>query len=84
MTTRKNVDARARGLRLAAKIAGVSGLALAVFGAVEARAAETTAEARAKLPFEQLAQVRGGDCGCTACWGPPAPPRASARGAGVS
>jgi hypothetical protein len=84
MTTQKSVDARARGLRLAAKIAGVSGLAMAVFGAVEARAAETTAEARAKLPFEHMAQVRGGDCGCTACWGPPAPPQALGRGAAAS
>ena len=83
--------ARSRGLRLAARVATIGGIAVAALGLVEARAAATTAsdmkaaasdDARV-LPFEsavKVAQSSGGGCGCTPCWGPPAPPAKSERG----
>jgi hypothetical protein len=75
-------DARARGLRLAAKVATVGGLAVAALGLVEARAAAsaTSAPTHAEasddaktLPLEAF-KANAGNCGCAPCWGPPAPP----------
>jgi hypothetical protein len=65
--------ARQRGLRLAAKITGISGLSIALLGLASAHAAAaktTDPVAKETLPME----VRGGSCGCSPCWGPPAPP----------
>lgn len=89
-TTTKRSKARANGLRLAAKVATVGGFAVAALGLAEAHAAGTnemtthaaTSEVAAThddtqpLPMEGWAKVqnRGGDCGCSPCWGPPAPP----------
>jgi hypothetical protein len=89
VTMGTTTDARAKGLRMAAKIAGVTLAIAGVVGAGGAAAAapklasepgfergsELGEAARAKLPFEDQAKAGGGNCGCTACWGPPAPPR---------
>jgi hypothetical protein len=76
--------ARARGLRLAARVAGLGGLALAITGVGVASAAETTptsqaAEHDGRLPLEEKMVVHVGGCGCAPCWGPPAPPPRRAR-----
>jgi len=63
-------QARARGLRLAAKITGMGGLAVALAGAASAQAAETKAPPVAA----EAMKVGGGSCGCSPCWGPPCPP----------
>ena len=92
MSSTTRLEARTRGLRLAAKVATVGGIAMAALGMAEARAAstaeaprpgagETTAandDAR-PLPLEDWAKVAkgGGGCGCAPCWGPPAPPEKS-------
>lgn len=82
----KRTEARSKGLRLAAKVATVGGLAVAALGLAEARAASASPapihavasdDAKA-LPLEGL-KVTGGNCGCAPCWGPPAPPAKSAR-----
>jgi hypothetical protein len=66
-------QARQRGLRLAAKITGISGLSVALIGLASAHAAAaSTNEPVAKEMLPQV--VRGGGCGCGPCWGPPAPP----------
>ena len=76
MEARQN--ARRRGLALAAKLTGIGGLTLALTGAVDARADEkqpdTTDIANVKGEMPSGVQVNGGDCGCSPCWGPPAPP----------
>ncbi len=84
MSTTKRSDARARGLALAARVATVSGMAIAAFGLAEARLASasepkitrlTSASDDTKpLPMEGWLKTQGG-CGCAPCWGPPAPPR---------
>jgi hypothetical protein len=97
MTIAKRAKARGKGLRMAARVAGLGGLALAAVGVAEARATEagaalpvattTTASGAtpiasdvAPLPLEGwLRQTRGGNCGCSPCWGPPAPPPRAAR-----
>ena len=91
MTSDTRANARRKGLRMAAKVAGLGGLALAAVGVVEARATAatgdaggtvmTTASAGPSLPLEMwVRQTRGGNCGCAPCWGPPAPPARSSRG----
>ena len=91
----KRSDARTKGLRLAAKVATVGGVALAALGLAEARAASsapsvtsvtTTSATSASddtqpLPMEGMVQARGGNCGCAPCWGPPAPPARGTTGA---
>ena len=97
MTMRVRATARAKGLRMAARIAGLGGLALAAAGIAEARATEAAAVTAPGisapgavgapiandvkvLPLEGwLRETRGGNCGCSPCWGPPAPPARSAR-----
>lgn len=82
----KRIEARAKGLRLAAKVATIGGLAVAALGLAGARAAAASpAAAHAvasddarPLPLEGL-KVIGGNCGCAPCWGPPAPPAKSGR-----
>lgn len=96
-STTKRSAARTKGLRIAAKVATVGGLALAALGLAEARAAASASAqspiaTRANsalaghddtqpLPMEGMVSgVRGGNCGCAPCWGPPAPPeKRSAR-----
>jgi hypothetical protein len=86
MSTRNRSDARSKGLRLAAKVATVGGLALGGLGLAEARAASTSTASEAvaaasddtqPLPMEGMVKARGGNCGCAPCWGPPAPPSRS-------
>lgn len=83
-------EARKRGIRMAARIAGLGGIALAAVGVAEARAEERIAPAATSVPaagddarvtpLEAFSrQSNGGNCGCSPCWGPPAPPRKSAR-----
>ena len=92
MTSDTRAKARSKGLRMAAKVAGLGGLALAAAGLVEARATAATANAEGggaltattsagpSLPLEVwVRQTRGGNCGCSPCWGPPAPPVRSSR-----
>lgn len=82
----KRTEARARGLRLAAKVATVGGFAVAALGLAEARAASSTpapthavaSDDTKALSLEGF-KVTGGNCGCSPCWGPPAPPAKSAR-----
>ena len=97
MSTSRRAEARAKGLRLAAKVATVSGLAVAALGLIEARAAASahatsttsatesasaaTTDDALPLPMEGWAKVTAGNCGCAPCWGPPAPP-AMTRAAG--
>lgn len=83
---KRRAEARRRGVTMARKLTGVAagvGLVLAGVGVVSASAAtsapatlETHDDTR-PLPFEGQAQVKS--CGCTPCWGPPAPPRARTR-----
>ena len=89
MSSTTRLEARTRGLRLAAKVATVGGIAMAALGMAAARSAsaaatapraaagETTSstdDAKA-LPLEDWAKAaKGGGCGCSPCWGPPAPP----------
>jgi hypothetical protein len=92
MSTMNRASARTRGLRLAARVATVGGLAVAALGLVEARAASaasgpsvaaregsgTIASDDARpLPMEGLAKDAK-SCGCSPCWGPPAPPSKTA------
>jgi hypothetical protein len=91
MTSDTRAKARGKGLRIAAKVAGLGGLALAAVGVVEAHAtaapaagtstaSATPASAGPSLPLELWGrQTRGGNCGCSPCWGPPAPPPARRR-----
>ena len=82
MSTTKRSDARARGLALAARVATVSGIAIAAFGLAEARLASASepkvtriaTDDTKPLPMEGWVKTQGG-CGCAPCWGPPAPPR---------
>ena len=82
MSTTKRAAARSKGLALAARVATVSGLAVAAFGLAEARlasASEPKVTSAANddtkpLPMEGWVKTQGG-CGCAPCWGPPAPPR---------
>jgi hypothetical protein len=65
-------QARQRGLRLAAKITGIS---ITLLGLASAHAASaSTKEPAAKEHVPQGMQAGGGSCGCGPCWGPPAPP----------
>lgn len=83
----KRAEARARGLRLAARVATVGGIAVAAMGLVEARAAASAptrpissvsaSDDDKPLPMEGWMKARGGNCGCAPCWGPPAPPAKS-------
>ena len=85
----KRASARRKGLQVAARVAGLGGLAIAVVGIAEARASELpgrgaptaqAADGPRTLPAEGwLQQARGGNCGCSPCWGPPSPPRKTAR-----
>jgi len=91
----KRAEARAKGLRLAARVATVGGIAVAALGLVEARAAASAAHAAHAAPSVTEASLTsadaanddtrpaieggwmkagGGSCGCSPCWGPPAPP----------
>ena len=82
----KRSEARSKGLRLAAKVATVGGLAMAALGLAEARAAgASTAPTHAvasddamALPLEGF-KANAGNCGCAPCWGPPAPPAKTRR-----
>ena len=82
-------EARRKGLRMAAHVAALSGvLAAAAAAAGQARAADGSDAARGGAGAEdgttardaqQIADLlrvssRGGTCGCSPCWGPPAPP----------
>ena len=86
MSTTKQSAARTKGLRLAARVATVSGLAVAAQGLAEARAASSPEVTRAAhddvspLPTEGSLKAAKGSCGCSPCWGPPAPPAKSRRG----
>lgn len=100
MSTTKRAAARSMGLRLAARVATVGGIAVAALGLVEARAASAagaphvasalgsevaaggnggtaTSDDARPLPMEGWAKAAAGGCGCSPCWGPPAPPRKS-------
>jgi hypothetical protein len=78
--------ARRRGIRMALQVAALSltaGAGVAASSAFigEARAdgvrrTETTADESAPVPtaVEPLVTRNVGSCGCTPCWGPPAPP----------
>lgn len=74
-----NEQARNRGLRLAAKLTGIGGIAIAAIAFAEARA---TAAATSETPHEAMGEsalrARTGGCGCSPCWGPPAPPERGA------
>ena len=76
-------EARNRGLRLAAKITGIGGIAIAALAFAEARAAAAATHDPSGERHESLGEsalkgqageIMGSGCGCTACWGPPAPP----------
>jgi hypothetical protein len=83
--------ARERGWRMAAKVAMVTigGITLAAAGTARAfespsgggdRATATSADDQATLPLEGWLRARDvKSCGCSPCWGPPAPPRRSRR-----
>lgn len=84
MSTTKRADARKRGLALAARVATVSGIAVAALGLVEAKLASASepkvtsaaADDTRPLPMEGWVKTQGGGgCGGSPCWGPPAPPR---------
>jgi hypothetical protein len=89
MTNQPNEDestetkrrAMRRGLRMAAKVAAVTGLLAAASAPAQASEAQTSmadAGERAGTAADDLARrVRLGGakgCGCAPCWGPPAPP----------
>ena len=91
LDTSKRSAARAKGLRLAARVATVGGFAVAALGLAEARAAHASGSPTdvvkvsadsdsanddvRPLPLERTGALsRGGNCGCSPCWGPPAPP----------
>ncbi len=86
MTIEDRARARTKGISLAAKIATVGGIAVAALGIVEARAAASSGKAAASIASEAAAddtakpnteglfKVQSGGCGCSPCWGPPAPP----------
>ena len=92
MSTTNRAAARTKGLRLAARVATVGGIAVAALGLVEARAASAASASHAvatsdvssttpqasddakPLPLENLTRPAAGNCGCSPCWGPPAPP----------
>ena len=90
MSTTKRAAARTMGLRLAARVATVGGIAVAALGLVEARAAgaataphvasgePASSDDARPLPMEGWAKASAGFCGCAPCWGPPAPPVKSA------
>ena len=77
----KRNEARTKGLRLAARVATVGGFAVAALGLAEARAAsagpapthEVASDDTKALSLDGF-KVTGGNCGCSPCWGPPAPP----------
>lgn len=79
--------AHVRGLRLAAKVACVTGISAAAMGAVRAEAAEPRAASASPAPapsparIEELFAVKGegkwDPCGVPS-WGPPAPPELAA------
>ncbi|MCA9589916.1 MAG: hypothetical protein KC657_31645 [Myxococcales bacterium] len=85
----KRAEARRRGAWIAARVASVGGIALAAAGIAMSAHAEPTdraaAEARtrathddsAPLPLEALTIRSAKGCGCSPCWGPPAPPEPS-------
>ncbi|MBK8254589.1 MAG: hypothetical protein IPK82_18215 [Polyangiaceae bacterium] len=89
MTTR--IEARKKGLRMAAHLAVVTGvLAGAAAAAQGAPATPTTAQTESAsgesassengvsaLSALLRTNARGGNCGCAPCWGPPAPPAMS-------
>lgn len=72
--------ARARGLAIAAKLAGVSAVAIAALGAAQSAAAASHAT-NVEPPREAgwLTTPKSGNCGCAPCWGPPAPPKKTSR-----
>lgn len=88
MSTTKRAAARTMGLRLAARVATVGGIAVAALGLIEARAAASaphvasgepaSSDDARPLPMEGWAKASAGNCGCAPCWGPPAPPVKSA------
>ena len=86
-TTADTRRARTKGIRIAAKVATAVGIAFAAIGAAEAKETAPTSAAKISdeakpLPFADWVKVNGaraGNCGCTACWGPPAPPHKTAR-----
>lgn len=84
----KRSEARSKGLRLAAKVATVGGLAIAALGLNEARAAgaspaptHAVASDDAMAPPLEGFKAGAGGCGCSPCWGPPAPPAKARRSA---
>lgn len=78
-------DARARGWRMAAKIAAIGGLAITAAGTAHALgepagASMNGSEESRKLPLEDWMRVQNMKSGgCMPSWGPPAPPKRSAR-----
>ena len=91
MDSKKRSAARIKGLTLAARIATVGGITAFALGVVEVRPARASATATATddttheiaasdditpLPMEG-AVMKSGNCGCSPCWGPPAPPSKS-------
>lgn len=86
-STRRS-EARAKGLKLAAKIATCGGLAMAALGLAEAGAAgassappHAVARDDAKALSLEGFKPSVGNCGCSPCWGPPAPPAKTRRSA---
>lgn len=70
-SAQRRAKARARGITLAAKVATIGGLAVAALALVEARAA---ADDGAKVEDTEGLLKASKNCGCSPCWGPPAPP----------
>lgn len=87
MSTNERAAARTNGVKLAARVATIGGLAVAALGLAGASAARASTPAHASaddaqtLPMETWAKAAQGGCGCGPCWGPPAPPAKTARGA---
>ena len=79
---RDRVEARRRGVRVAAQVAAIGSLLAASAGLVRAEepragvaSAAQESAADPAVDVAALVAVRSaGNCGCSPCWGPPAPP----------
>lgn len=83
-------EARRRGIQVAARVAAVAGILGACAGlgraeppkprVIEAKDQDASAPVD-RAGVKNLLELKGmaADCGCSPCWGPPAPPPMRAR-----
>lgn len=75
MMTKTKIDARRRGIRMAAQVAALGGVLAAAASTSFAGSSSDAAGAEPSHVADAL-RIRQskGNCGCAPCWGPPAPP----------